>query len=401
MSFSSFCVIISYGRIISPSRFCSTKRTIRKSIPYLFEAYDKKQRSYKGFEVLLTNDVKSISEWIQFHVFSVLNQRKHENDSDSLSHHDVLSNIDYSPLPLGFDIEWRTQFDKGIPQNKTSLVQLSTSSSSLIIQLTHMINRHSEISLVSMLPQEFIDLMKSKSIIKVGVGIANDLEKLKTDYNIEYDTFLDLGSVTKSKLNLSRCGLESLSHYYFGVDNCARLKKTKTTQISNWEMYNLTDKQLSYAAYDALAAVEIYNKMKNEFGLIDFKNFLNNNEWLYSSFIPEIYKQHPNNRTKSITSFNHQIIVVDVDDPRLSVSADVTTSATPSNVLFLSILDCAPLSRKKMQKLLNEHAKESTYKLDMFYRNLFDLDRQWYAGVADNKNVTIKHKSFWRYCLVS
>ena len=78
------------------------------------------------------------------------------------------------PLALGFDVEWRPAFAKGC-SNKVSLVQLSTASSVLLVQL----NVHSERE--GTLPP-LRDLMISPEVKLVGVGVKCDMKKLETDH---------------------------------------------------------------------------------------------------------------------------------------------------------------------------------------------------------------------------
>ena len=78
------------------------------------------------------------------------------------------------PLALGFDVEWRPAFAKGC-NNKVSLVQLSTASSVLLVQL----NVHSERE--GTLPP-LRDLMISPEVKLVGVGVKCDMKKLETDH---------------------------------------------------------------------------------------------------------------------------------------------------------------------------------------------------------------------------
>lgn len=78
------------------------------------------------------------------------------------------------PLALGFDVEWRPAYIKGCPY-KVSLVQLSTASSVLLIQLCE--NSESNGTLPPLR-----DLMISPDVRLVGVGITHDVKKLEADY---------------------------------------------------------------------------------------------------------------------------------------------------------------------------------------------------------------------------
>ena len=83
---------------------------------------------------------------------------------------------------VGFDIEWKPQYQKG-QTNKLALIQISIPTAALIIQ-THYLDYF---------PRLFIEVMNSKSVLKVGVGLYQDLLRLQTDYNISFRGYLDLG----------------------------------------------------------------------------------------------------------------------------------------------------------------------------------------------------------------
>jgi 3'-5' exonuclease len=78
------------------------------------------------------------------------------------------------PLALGFDAEWRPAYVKGCSY-KVSLVQLSTATSVLLIQL-------SEGSEARGILTPLRDLMISPEVRLVGVGITHDVKKLDADH---------------------------------------------------------------------------------------------------------------------------------------------------------------------------------------------------------------------------
>ena len=69
---------------------------------------------------------------------------------------------------VGLDVEWKPNKKDQI-NNKVALIQISTISSVLLIQTNKL----------KTIPQPLFDLIVSKDILKVGVGILDDLTKLK------------------------------------------------------------------------------------------------------------------------------------------------------------------------------------------------------------------------------
>ena len=69
---------------------------------------------------------------------------------------------------VGLDVEWKPNKKNQI-NNKVALIQISTNSSVLLIQMNKL----------KTIPQPLFDLIVSKDILKVGVGILDDLAKLK------------------------------------------------------------------------------------------------------------------------------------------------------------------------------------------------------------------------------
>lgn len=306
-------------------RNLSAKRTVHKVIPHIFNG--------KQIEVIVTSDTISVNKWICDNLF---------NSKETL-------------IPVGFDIEWRTVFQKATLPNLVSIIQISTNESCLIIQIKHLIHHDGTV------PVELIKVIESDDIIKVGVGVREDLQKLKTDYNINYGAFMDLGKISSSKLKLTSAGLESLCYHYFGRD--IKMWKDKKLQLSNWENIQLTDLQIIYAAYDSLSAVELFYKMQG-LGLIDFDT--DNVEFLYNAINTIIY--NPN----AISHAEHTTEVCSTD----------------SNLL--------PLSRKRIQKLIISTADESSYKKKLFLHHFYTIDLKWYNRVTSCESIKINHPSFWR-----
>lgn len=252
-------------------------------------------------------------------------------DADTCSNRSSSSNT-----VLGFDIEWRPNFARGGGQNKVALVQLATAESALLIQMKfagsgkgdHVPPDVAKKRMIATLTR----VLNSDHIVKVGVGIAEDLVKLERDFGVSFRNFVDLGLASKrhvywsmltrnqapssspssfSPTRLSavtaaavaaatvssqqsevvgtvdgdqgRCaccaggvcvsdtlgrqhelmmplpksGLASLVQRFLGIS----IPKPRSVRTSNWELLQLSDPQVTYAAYDALYGRLVYDRL--------------------------------------------------------------------------------------------------------------------------------------------
>jgi hypothetical protein len=110
---------------------------------------------------------------------------------------------------VGFDVEWRPNFLQK-SQNKISLVQVATPTSALLIQM----------KFVQKPPPSLVEIVSSKEIMKVGVGILEDLQKLEQDFGVPFNNFHDIGSAAKridrESISNSRFGLAALVERFLG-----------------------------------------------------------------------------------------------------------------------------------------------------------------------------------------
>lgn len=144
---------------------------------------------------------------------------------------------------LGFDTETRPSFRKGVV-NPTALLQLATADKVFLIQLRH---------LPFSAPQAAI--LSNPQIVKVGVGIGEDLAALGRTYPFLPAGHLDLGKV--AALNgLPNHGLRTLAASLFGW------RISKGSQCSNWNLAQLSRRQIEYAATDAWISRKIFLQMR-------------------------------------------------------------------------------------------------------------------------------------------
>lgn len=140
---------------------------------------------------------------------------------------------------LGFDTESRPSFRRGVSY-PVSLVQLSTHEKAYLFQLNG-----------GGLPEGLINIFSDPSIKKIGVGLRDDIKKLKELAYFEEKGFVDLGDIAAEK-GIIQFGARALAARYLGR------KIVKSAQKTNWARRDLTEKQKNYAATDAWVCLMIY-----------------------------------------------------------------------------------------------------------------------------------------------
>jgi ribonuclease D len=132
---------------------------------------------------------------------------------------------------VGIDTESKPSFRKGV-QYPVSLLQLSTESEAYIVRLKS---------------TGFIGKLKiffESEVIKVGLGLKDDLRKLKKLREFTPNSFIDISDAA-ARLGHSKVSLKTLTAYYLGK------RVIKSSKTDNWANPRLTEKQLRYAATDA------------------------------------------------------------------------------------------------------------------------------------------------------
>ena len=145
---------------------------------------------------------------------------------------------------LGFDTETRPSFKKG-KVYPTSLIQLSTMDQVWLLRVTRI-----------GYPKQLLKLLSNEDILKVGLGLNDDLRRLRTDFKFEPAGFLDLQQYV-SAFRIEEKGLKKLSGIVLGR------RISKSQQVSNWDSDLLTEAQLRYAATDAWICLKIYHALRN------------------------------------------------------------------------------------------------------------------------------------------
>nr|XP_043616111.1 Werner Syndrome-like exonuclease [Erigeron canadensis] len=159
-------------------------------------------------------------------------------------HHRRLDN-----LIVGLDVEWRPSFSKHV-RYPVATLQLCVGRRCLIFQIYY--SRY--------IPQSLVDFLSNPNYTFTGVGIHEDIEKLKNDYDLEVENVSDLTTLAVQVYNdrdLYGSGLTKLANWVCGMD----IHKPKTITTSHWDKEWLSLAQVKYACVDAFLSFEIGRKL--------------------------------------------------------------------------------------------------------------------------------------------
>ncbi|KAL5531107.1 hypothetical protein ACEPAG_3983 [Sanghuangporus baumii] len=162
---------------------------------------------------------------------------------------------------VGFDIEWKVVFRRGVKMRPAATVQLSDQ-------------------------RTILELLENPHVAKIGVNILNDGKKLARDYGVHPQGLIELGGLArqadadyveryfraseviqktsctiadpKPKMRKpgAKINLATVTAMYTGCE----LPKGPV-RTSDWEIQPLNEKQLDYAANDAHSALVIYDRL--------------------------------------------------------------------------------------------------------------------------------------------
>lgn len=146
---------------------------------------------------------------------------------------------------LGFDTETKPSFKKG-ETHPVSLLQLATEDRVYLFRLNK----------CGFLPS-LRKLLASTRIIKIGVGIRDDVRLLRRLGEFKAASFVDLQTYVM-EFGIEDKSFSKLMAIIFGV------KISKRQRTSNWEATILTEPQVRYAATDAWGALQMYKQLSGE-----------------------------------------------------------------------------------------------------------------------------------------
>lgn len=143
---------------------------------------------------------------------------------------------------LGFDTETRPSFKKGI-LNKVALIQLSTKDVCFLFRLNKI-----------GFPDSLVSLLSNKEVRKIGISLKDDFQALRRTKPFTPNGFVDIQQIIHD-FGIQEKSLQKIFAILF------HQKISKSQRLTNWESNELTDSQKKYAAIDAWACLEIFNKL--------------------------------------------------------------------------------------------------------------------------------------------
>ena len=146
---------------------------------------------------------------------------------------------------LGFDTETRPAFRKG-ESYKVGLLQLATTEHVYLFRLNK-----------CGFGRPLRQLLGDPQVLKIGVGIRDDLRNLRKLGDFKPAGFVDMQEYAAG-FGIEDKSFSKLMAIIFKV------RISKRQRISNWEAQELTDAQIRYAATDAWGALKMYQRLSPE-----------------------------------------------------------------------------------------------------------------------------------------
>ena len=154
--------------------------------------------------------------------------------------------IDYlnTHVLVGVDTETRPSFRKGAV-NKVALLQVSTYDTCFLFRLNHL-----------GLP-DFLEEFLQNDVLKIGLSLKDDFAMLRrrNQKDPRMGNWVELQDYVAS-FGIEEKSLQKIYGILFGE------KISKSQRLSNWEAEHLTEPQKQYAATDAWACLNIYNRLQ-------------------------------------------------------------------------------------------------------------------------------------------
>lgn len=145
---------------------------------------------------------------------------------------------------LGIDSETRPSFTKG-QSHKVALLQISSNECCFLFRLN-----------MTGLTPSLIGLLENAEVIKVGLSLRDDFMMLHKRASFNQQGFVELQDFVRP-FGIQDKSLQKIYGILFHE------KISKSQRLSNWEADVLTDAQKQYAATDAWACLNIYNRLQD------------------------------------------------------------------------------------------------------------------------------------------
>jgi hypothetical protein len=141
---------------------------------------------------------------------------------------------------IGFDCEWKPQWEKGGSARPIALLQISS---------------HTDVALLYVLkwkrlPPSLVRLFQDPQVVKFCHDPWDEMTRLKSQFGLKFSSVVDtlhLARLFQCKPASLNCALAAFSSYTY--------VKNKKVQMSNWEQIPYSPKQIEYASADAHASL--------------------------------------------------------------------------------------------------------------------------------------------------
>lgn len=144
---------------------------------------------------------------------------------------------------VGIDSETRPSFTKGRVY-KVALLQIASEEHCFLFRLN-----------LTGLTLPLILLLENPNVLKVGLSLKDDFMMLRKRAPFEPRGYIELQEYVRM-FGIEDKSLQKIYGILFGQ------KISKSQRLSNWEATELTQPQQLYAATDAWACLNIYNKLQ-------------------------------------------------------------------------------------------------------------------------------------------
>jgi ribonuclease D len=163
-------------------------------------------------------------------------------DKEELSH--VFKEVSKHRI-VGFDTETKPVFVKG-QRHQVALMQIALPNQVFLVR----------IKFTGVTP-EIVHFLEDDKILKVGVGVRDDIKALQALKRFTASGFVELADMARNA-GLEVESVKKLTALLLGF------RISKSAQTSNWEADRLDTKQVSYAATDAWVCLNIYRKLTGD-----------------------------------------------------------------------------------------------------------------------------------------
>lgn len=157
----------------------------------------------------------------------------------------------------GFDCEWKVTYTKG-SQPKVALIQLYMFNTVFLFHIA-------ECGLLPCIDR----VLSCSALVKVGVNVKGDIQKLQRDYGGLMDCHgcdvRDVALACQQALPSHTWPVGSLEHMVYHYIGGASLPKPSALRCGDWERIPLSPQQKTYAALDAYASWAVMERLRHRF----------------------------------------------------------------------------------------------------------------------------------------